>query len=147
MKKSISGFVLIMSAFFLLCGCGKPAIKEADDVSYQISGMTKTGKFSVERIELEFSGGLIQTTVRRGDALRAKAVMNIAGQGVLRASWILDNQVIDQININLHYGSVLTLFSSPILTGSLEPGRHTVRLMIHEPIVNLELPEIYFFVK
>ncbi len=66
---------------------------------------------------------------------------------MLSASWLVDDQIIEQVNISLHHGSLLSL--SPKTTTRIPnfiPGSHQLRLQIKHPDVSFKQPELKYFV-
>ncbi len=118
----------------------------ADSPAYDLTGATRNGVFSIERLELSFAGGATSASVPRGRSVQPKAVIKFVGQGNLKAVWLLDKRVIDQVNLNLHSGSVLSLTPPPVSTEALDLGNHVVELKIEEPGISFAAPLIRFFV-
>ena len=137
-------------SFFLvliLQGCGKPLIDSNPTGYYQLSGGYRNGPFALDRVELVFGSGRMDRTLRRGEKIQVLARIRFAGQGNLRARWLLDGQVLELVNLNLDRGSLLTLsLRHPPASRSLEPGYHSLRLEIEQPPVDFTMPSLKFFV-
>ena len=137
----------LIPILLLLAACGSPMINNAMPASYQLSGGLQSGHFAISRIELKFSSGRTDMTVKRGELLQAMAEISFTGQGILRGAWLIDQQIEEQVNINLDHGSHLTVsLKHPFDSATLTPGYHHLSLQLQQPVTSFRLPKLTFFV-
>ncbi len=131
----------------LLAGCGTPGGNANPLSHYQISGAGKTGPLSIQRVELNFARGQSSITVKKGNKIEAVAQIKYQGTGVLSASWMVDDLIVEQLNLSLSHGSLLTLSPKPSTQiASFNPGQHYLRLQINHPKVDFKQPKLSFFI-
>ena len=116
-------------------------------ISVEASGGRSTGVLEVDRIELAFDNGLPRITTSKGQAISATAVVNTLGNGLFRAIWRVDGQVVQSINHPVSFGSILRLtLSGPIQLPTIKTGGHSVSLEVLSPALSTGNPEIRYFV-
>ncbi len=141
--------LLIVSAVsvIFITACGTPSMNTKAMPGYFLSGETKHADFKLERVRMEFASGLPDRTVKQGQEVKPQAFIDFRGTGVLRAKWLLDDMILEQLNIPLNHGSMVSL--SPhkaITTAHLAPGQHRIRLLISQPGSGFKQPELTFFI-
>lgn len=137
--RRLSGLILLMA----LVSCGTPHSVSISPEVLSVTGSHVVGAFSITRVQLDINGRSSQT-IKKNIGVNPRAVIKFQGSGVFQAQWLLDGQVVEQVNSLLNRGSVLTLNPKTIKTPIL--GRHEIRLQITQPIVNFKTPELKFFV-
>jgi len=128
---------------FVLAGCGSPHPVSLSPKSFILSGSHEVGTFKINRVELNING-FSSKTVKKKEAVAVQAVIKYQGSGMFQARWLLDGQVVEQVNSALNRGSLLTLKSKKIKTSLV--GRHRIQLKIIQPINNFKIPELTLFV-
>jgi len=141
-KQSLLGMGFYLWVF-VLAGCGTPHPVALSSKSVVLSGNHKVGTFEINRVELNING-FSSKTVKRNEAVAVQAVIKYQGSGVFQAQWLLDDQVVEQVNSVLNRGSLLTLKFKKISSSSV--GRHRIQLKIIQPIINFKIPELILFV-
>lgn len=138
-------YIFVGALLFILTACGSPVLMTTTP-RYQLSGATQSGSFGIDRVQLEFSPGISRLTISRGTQVSPVATIKFRGRGHFQAHWLLDRQLIEQLNMTLDHGSVLNLSPTrPINTASLSPGEHRVILQINNPPTSFKNPEVILF--
>jgi hypothetical protein len=102
-------------------------------------------KFGVVRVELVFVNRRADITVPlRYPHLRAYAMVRFSGNGVLRATWKIDDRLVGTVVEPTILGDG-RIIASPELS-TVEPGLHRVTLDIADPRPAFRIPEITYFV-
>ena len=134
-----------------LAGCaGGPRPDSAAPVAprLRVTGGATTGPLTLTRVEITLDNGFGSATVERNGRIRARAVINLSGNGVFRATWLVDGRPLEQVQHLVTYGTTLVLETgedTPLPT--FEPGTHWVTLRIDEPAGDIEVPAVRYFVK
>lgn len=111
------------------------------------SGGATTGPLRINRVELNFQNDRGEITVPMNSKLRAYAVIRFDGNGLFRASWVVDGRAIEEVSIVITYGNTLTLWTAPgTVLPTFEPGPHTLTLQIKQPRPVFRVPVIRYFV-
>lgn len=141
-------FVMVISIF--VAGCvGVEKSTSPPEPSYSISGSggNTGGPLRIKRIELNFQNDRGEITVPLNSRLKAYAVIRFDGNGLFRASWVVDGRVLEEVAITVTYGNTLTIWtSSSTIIPTFEPGPHTLTLRIKEPKPHFKIPVIRYFV-
>ena len=146
---SYKNFVILIvgSVLLFVVGCGTPRGNAISVSNFQISGGVKPGPLSIQRVQLNFDGGLSSITVKKGNEIEASAQIKYQGTGVMSASWLVDEIIVEQVNISLSHGSLLTLSpKKSTQIPSFKPGQHYLRLQINHPRVEFKQPKLKYFV-
>ncbi len=151
--KRLIFLIIVALAIFSLTGCattneGKTDILQPE-INYQItgSGGATTGPLKIKRIEIGFQNQRGEITVPMNSKLKAYAVIKFDGNGLFRATWMVDGRVLEEIAITVSYGDTLTIWtSSSTIIPTFEPGPHTLTLKIKEPKPSFKVPVIRYFV-
>lgn len=148
-----SGFFKLVIRWFVFCTLFFAGVSQAQisvispSLSVEANGGRSTGALEVNRIELAFDNGLPRITTGQGQAISAIAVVNTLGNGLFRAQWRVDGQVVQAINHPVSFGSILRLtLSGPELLPTIETGGHFVSLEVLSPTSSIGNPEIRYFV-
>ena len=149
-RQVLTKWIFIISGlctFMFVIGCSTPR-GNANPVSYyQLSGGTKAGTFSIERVELGYAKGGSSITVQKGQKITPTAYIKFYGSGVLSASWLVDEVVLEQVNISLTHGSLLTLSPKAFTQiPTFVSGHHSLRLQINRPQIDFTQPKLSYFV-
>jgi len=106
------------------------------------------GPFSLRRVELRFDNGRGEITVPKNfEKLKALALVEFNGSGLLEATWEVDGRTLLIIREFLTFGSLATFTTpdNPPLP-TFEPGVHRVAFRITSPPATFEIPTITYFV-
>jgi hypothetical protein len=105
-------------------------------------------EFDIKRIELYFENRRAETTVERNyPHLKAFADIRFVGSGLLQGYWEVDGRVLSYINQPLTYGASVTLQTPEIPSlPTFDTGSHIVRFIITNPITDIPLPSMLYFV-
>ena len=149
-KQELSAWKLLFSGLLfslLVTSCGTPGGNVSRASYYQITGASNTGTYAIQRVQLDFAQGLNSTTVTKGQKLSPVAQIKFQGRGVFLANWLVDDLVVEQVNISLGHGSLLTLSpKSSTRVPTFVLGRHSIRLKINRPEVDFREPKLSYFV-
>ncbi len=106
------------------------------------------GPFSLRRVELRFENGRGEITVPKNfERLKALALVEFNGSGLLEAAWEVDGRTLLIIREFLTFGSLVTLTTPEIPPlPTFEPGVHRVAFRITSPPATFEIPTITYFV-
>ena len=121
----------------------------ANGPSYRISGAggKSAGPLRIRRAELYFNNHRSEITVPMHSKLGAYAVLKTDGSGLLRTAWAVDGRILERMDINLTFGSTVTINTSPnTILPTFEPGPHRLELQILEPTPGFAVPGIRYFV-
>lgn len=130
-----------------LSACGTPNAVSMADNYYKISGASISGVLSIKRVELSFSSGLNNITVKQGQKITAEVIIKYSGSGSLLARWLVDGQVIAQENIFINRGSLLKLSLNPtVKIPNFIAGKHLLQFEIIQPASAIKIPVISYFV-
>ena len=104
--------------------------------------------FEIRRIDLYFENRRPEITIPRNYSnLRAYADIRFVGSGLFQGFWEVDGRMLSRIDRHLLYGSSVTLETPEIPPlPTFDPGYHSVKLIITNPVVGIPLKEILFFV-
>ena len=143
--------LLWVSLSIILNACGTPnsAVYSGAHTQkqLQISGASTAGQLMIERIELTDKKGRNSLSISSGQTFSPLAKIKFKGRGVLKANWVIDGQIIEQVNINLSHGSLLVLNIKPSTRiPTITPGTHKLQLKIMQPVVSFKQPELKIFV-
>ncbi|MBI4381330.1 MAG: S8 family serine peptidase [candidate division NC10 bacterium] len=106
------------------------------------------GPFSLRRVELRFENGRGEITIPKNfEKLKAIAIVEFNGSGLLEAAWEVDGRTLAIIREFLTFGSLVTITTPAIPPlPSFEPGLHRVAFRITSPPATFEIPTITYFV-
>jgi hypothetical protein len=106
------------------------------------------GPFSLRRVELRFENGRGEITVPKNfEKLKAIAIVEFNGSGLLEAEWEVDGRTLAIIREFLTFGSQATLVTPEIPPlPTFEPGLHQIGFRITTPPATFEIPTIGYFV-
>ncbi len=123
------------------------AVSLAATVSFTIT-TEAAADFEIKRIELYFENRRAETTVERNErGLRAYADIRFAGSGLLQGHWEADGRVLSTVNRHLAFGASVTLQTPEIPPlPTFDAGSHIVRFVITNPVTDIPLPSIRYFV-
>mgnify|MGYP002639649207 FL=1 len=114
--------------------------------SFEITGGRGSGLLDIKRIDLAFENGFPQMTVNPGDSISATAIISFSGNGLFRAAWKVGEQIVEQVNIPVTFGSRLRLpLNSSTILPTLIPGEHILKLEVQSP-ATLMVPRVHYFV-
>jgi hypothetical protein len=104
--------------------------------------------FEIKRIDLYFENRRPEITVNRGfPKIRAFADIRFVGSGFLQGYWEVDGRMLSHVDQHLTYGASVTLQTPDIPPiPAFDTGSHVVRLVITNPVTDLSLPSIIYFV-
>jgi len=104
--------------------------------------------FEIKRIELYFKNRRPEITVDRSfPKLRAFADIRFVGSGFLQGFWEVDGRMLSHVDQHLTYGASVTLQTPDIPPlPTFDTGSHIVRFVITNPVTDLQLPSILYFV-
>jgi len=121
-------------------------VKGVDASAERIDASTG-GPLTISRVELVFDNNRGDITVPLNGMVKAKALINYTGNGVLNALWIVDGRVIQQVNKSLTYGSSIVIETNDVPPLPVfEPGSHTLMLQITNPPESFSIPAIEYYV-
>jgi hypothetical protein len=104
--------------------------------------------FSITRIELYFDNRRAEITVDRNTPnLKAFALIQFAGSGLLQGQWQVDGRPIGFLSQQVFSSQSVTLQtpSSPSLP-TFDPGTHRVQFLITSPVPTIPPPTALYFV-
>ena len=106
------------------------------------------GPFSLRRVELRVENGRGEITVPKNyEKLKAIAIVEFNGSGLLEAEWQVDGRTLAIIREFLTFGSQATLVTPEIPPPpTFEPGLHQIAFRIITPPATFEIPTISYFV-
>ena len=135
----------------VVAGCAggpRPTADAPPPPRIRVTGGATTGPLTLGRIEITLDNGFGSATVERNGPVRARAVINLSGNGLFRATWLVDGRPVEQVQHLVTYGTTLTLETGPgNPLPTFEPGNHQVTLRIDEPAGGLKAPTVRYFVK
>ena len=104
--------------------------------------------FEIRRIDLYFENRRPEITIPRNYSnLRAYADIRFVGSGLFQGFWEVDGRMLSRIDRHLLYGSSVTLETPEIPPlPTFDPGYHSVKFIITNPVVGIPLKEILYFV-
>ncbi len=104
--------------------------------------------FDIRRIELYFGNRRGEITVDQFyPDLQAYADVRFVGTGLLQGFWEVDGTMLNTVSQHLTFGGSVTLKTPEIPTlSTFEPGTHIVRFVITNPVTELTLPSILYYV-
>ncbi|MFZ3138073.1 MAG: putative Ig domain-containing protein [Thermodesulfovibrionales bacterium] len=104
--------------------------------------------FEIKRIDLYFENKRPEITVNRGfPKIRAFADIRFVGSGFLQGYWEVDGRMLSHVDQHLTYGASVTLQTPDIPPmPAFDTGSHVVRFVITNPVTDLSLPSIIYFV-
>ncbi len=133
------------------CAAGTPAPSEPPSPlpTVRVTGGGKTtGPLVIDRIEITFENGFGSITVDRGARLTARAVVRFSGNGVFRATWLVDGRPLEQVQHLVTYGETLTVEAGRVAPlPTFEPGGHTLTLKVEQPAGAIRAPVVRYFVR
>ncbi|HHM04535.1 MAG TPA: hypothetical protein ENJ19_02170, partial [Gammaproteobacteria bacterium] len=137
-----------MSVLMLSLARGLPAAPIDLQLDVQSGRPSTAGPLVINRVELQFENGRGDITVPLNASLKAQALINYTGNGVLAARWVVDGRPIQQINRSLSFGSDVVIETGDIPPlPTFEPGSHRLSLQILQPRANLRIPVLRYFVR
>jgi hypothetical protein len=104
--------------------------------------------FEIKRIDLYFENRRPEITVDRSfPKLRAFADIRFVGSGFLQGYWEVDGRMLSHVDQHLTYGANVTLQTPDVPPlPTFDTGSHVVRFVIANPVTDLQLPSIIYFV-
>lgn len=104
--------------------------------------------FGIKRMELYFENRRAEITIERNyPDLKAYADIRFTGSGLLRGYWEVNGRILSHVNQHLTYGRSVTLQTSEIPSlPTFDTGTHIVRFVITDPVTEIPLPSILYFV-
>lgn len=104
--------------------------------------------FDIKRIELYFENRRAEITVERNyPKLKAYADVRFVGSGLLQGYWEVDGRVLSTVNQHLTFAGSITLQTPEIPPlPTFDPGSHVIRFVITNPVTEIPLPSIIYFV-
>ena len=130
-----------------VAGCSSLTPVPPQPAPVHISGGTTTGPLKIRRVELQFSNGRAQITVPGNSKLTARALIQFNGNGLFRATWLVDDIIVGIVSTTVTYGDTLTIDTAPeVVLPTLEPGLHRLMLRVEEPASALTMPAINYMV-
>ena len=151
-KKGVLYTVLMGVVLFFLNGCtgiDKRGDSPPSQPLYTImgSGGKTTGPLRLTRIELNFQNDRGEITVPINGKVLPYAIIRFDGNGLFRATWIVDDRPLEEVSINITFGNTIILRTSPgTVFPTFEPGQHTLTLRITQPVPPFDVPVIRYFV-
>ncbi len=144
---------LAVVGLLLLAGCaagqpGAPAPARPGPAVRVTGGGATTGPLVIDRVEITFQNGFGSITLDRGARLTARAVVRFSGNGVFRATWLVDGRPLEQVQHIVTYGNTLTVEAGrAIPLPTFEPGGHTLTLKVEQPAGAIPAPVVRYFVR
>ncbi|MBI1820996.1 MAG: hypothetical protein HYR79_04730 [Nitrospirae bacterium] len=128
-------------------GCSPLAPIPVQSETVHFSGGSTTGPLTIRRVELRFSNGQAETIVPRNGKLSTQAIIQFNGNGLFRASWLVDDRVVEAVSTTVTFGNTLTVdMAPPTRLPTFEPGQHRLTLRIEQPVSSLTIPTLIFMV-
>lgn len=105
-------------------------------------------EFDIKRIEVYFDNRRAETTVERNyPNLKAYADIRFVGSGLLQGFWEVDGRILSRVDQHLTFGRSVTLQTPEIPPlPTFDTGTHIVRFVITNPVTEIPLPSILYFV-
>jgi len=105
--------------------------------------------FTITRVALFFENKRPEITVEKNfPTLKAFANINFLGSGLLRGYWEVDGRVLSYINQQVTFGQMITLETPSIPPlPTFDPGAHSLRLVITNPVPQMTLPTVLYYVE
>lgn len=109
--------------------------------------VTVTG-LTITRLELAFSDGKGQVTVRRNEqGLRAKATIATFGSGLLQGYWDVDGRPFPPVEQYVTFGQTVNIETPDIpQLPTFEVGDHLLRFIVTSPVIQFTLPTLVYTV-
>jgi hypothetical protein len=134
----------IFTATADVVGCTLAPPLGANPVSTQIT----VAGLTITRLELAFSDGKGQATVRRNEqGLRAKATLSTTGSGLLQGYWQVDDRPFPPVEHYVTFGQTVNIETPnvpPLPT--FDSGDHILRFVVTSPGVSFSLPTLVYTV-
>lgn len=124
-----------------------PGINLNATVNFTIT--TEAGaEFDIKRIEMYFENRRAETTIDRNyPDLKAFADIRFVGSGLLQGFWEVDGRVLSTVTRHLTFAGSITLQTPEIpALPTFDPGSHIIRFVITNPVTEIPLPSIIYFV-
>jgi hypothetical protein len=104
--------------------------------------------FQIQRLDLYFENRRPEITIPRNyPNLRAYADIRFVGSGLLQGFWEVDGRIINRVDRHLLFGSSITVETPEIPPlPTFDNGYHSVRFVITNPVADITLPTILYFV-
>jgi len=105
-------------------------------------------EFDIKRIEIYFENRRAEITIERNyPNLKAYADIRFVGSGLLHGYWEVDGRVLSHVDQHLTFGRMVTLQTPEIPSlPTFDTGSHIVRFVITNPVTEIPLPSIIYFV-
>jgi len=105
-------------------------------------------EFDIKRIELYFENRRAEITVERSYSnLKAYADIRFVGSGLLHGYWEVDGRVLSHVDQHLTFGRSITLQTPEIPPlPTYDTGTHIIRFVITNPVTEIPLPSMLYFV-
>lgn len=104
-------------------------------------------EFNIKRIELYFENKRAEITVERNYPLKANADIRFVGSGLLQGFWEVDGRILSRVDQHLTFGRSVTLQTPEIPSlPTFDTGTHIVRFVITNPVTEIPLASILYFV-
>jgi hypothetical protein len=105
-------------------------------------------EFDIKRIELYFENRRAEITIERDyPDLKAYVDIRFVGSGLLHGYWEVDGRVLSHVDQHLTFGKMVTLQTPEIPPlPTFDTGTHIVRFVITNPVTDIPLPSILYFV-
>jgi len=119
---------------------------------YLINGMLPPAMAStsleITRVELYFENHQDEITIEKNFLkLKAYALVQSTGSGLLQGYWMVDNQILSQISQHVTADETIILETPEVPPlPTFNPGTHQVRFEITSPSTTIPLPKALYFV-
>jgi hypothetical protein len=124
-----------------------PPLTVTSTVNFHIT--TEAGAdFDIKRIELYFENRRAEITVNRNfPKLKAYADIRFIGSGLLQGYWEVDGRILHYVNQHLTFAGGITLETPQIPPlPTFDTGTHLLKFIISNPVTEIPLPTILYFV-
>lgn len=103
---------------------------------------------TITRMALYFENRRPEISVDQNiPGLKAFADINFVGSGLLQGYWEVDGRVFSYVNQQAVYGQTLTLTTPEVpALPTFDPGSHSVRFVVTNPVTSLTFPNILYYV-
>ena len=99
------------------------------------------------RIEINFSNERGDITVPMNSTLSPYAVIRFDGNGLFRATWVVDGRVLEEVATTVTFGNTMTIrMGTGTMLPTFEPGAHSLTLRVVEPTPAFAIPVVRYFV-
>lgn len=125
-------------------GCSPAPPLGANPATTQV---TVTG-LTITRLELAFSDGKGQVTVRRNEqGIRAKATIATTGSGLLQGYWDVDGRPFPPVEQYVTFGQTVNIETPDVPPlPTFDVGDHLLRFIVTAPVIQFTLPTLVYTV-